>query len=98
MKRRCTGALIVNARVATFDPGTAAPYGVADDADAIAVRDGRITWIGGRTQRPQPRGRMGKSGRARVVDAEGAWVTPGLIDCHTHLVYAGSRARNSKCA
>ncbi|AOB31648.1 imidazolonepropionase [Bordetella sp. H567] len=85
-------ALIVNARIASFDPGTAAPYGVVDGADAIAVRDGRIAWIGRRADAPAAAWTDGQGRRGRVIDAEDAWVTPGLIDCHTHLVYAGTRA------
>ncbi len=50
---------------------------------AIAVRAGRIAWLGPRAQAPA----------ATVVhDGGGRWLTPGLIDCHTHIVYAGSRA------
>ncbi|WP_459615235.1 imidazolonepropionase [Bordetella sp. 2513F-2] len=78
--------LIVNARLATFDPALGTPYGVAQDADALAISQGRIAWIG-RT------GQAGGRGAQTVVDAGGQWLMPGLIDCHTHLVHAGSRAR-----
>jgi imidazolonepropionase len=50
---------------------------------AIAARDGRIVWVGPATEAPPAR---------RVIDLEDRLVTPGLIDCHTHLVHAGSRA------
>jgi imidazolonepropionase len=70
--------------------GTAAdePYGAVMDG-ALAVRDGRIAWVG-------PRSALPIDIEASVTvrqDAGGAWITPGLIDCHTHLVYGGSRAR-----
>lgn len=68
---------------ATMVPGE--PYGVIEDA-AIRVRDGRIAWIGHHTE-------LGDTSRCTVVDLGGRWVTPGLIDCHTHLVYGGNRAR-----
>jgi imidazolonepropionase len=71
-----------NARLATMTPGTAA-YGAVDDG-AIGVRDGRIAWIGRRADLPSREG--------QVHDLGGAWVTPGLIDCHTHLVFGGDRA------
>ena len=74
--------LWVNLHAATMAPG--APYGAIPDA-AIAVQGGMIAWVGPRADLP---------GTARQVhDARGAWVTPGLIDCHTHLVHGGSRAR-----
>jgi imidazolonepropionase len=54
---------------------------------ALAVADGRIAWLG--AQRALP-GRP--QDLARVVhDAAGAWITPGLVDAHTHLVFAGDR-------
>ena len=53
-------------------------------ADAVAVREGRIGWIGPSDEAPDASER---------VDCGGRLVTPGLIDCHTHLVYGGHRAR-----
>jgi len=72
-----------NARLATMTPGGAA-YGAIEDG-AIAIADGRIAWIGQRRDLPNFAG-------AVLRDAEGAWVTPGLVDCHTHLVFAGDRS------
>ncbi|TCO83154.1 imidazolonepropionase [Plasticicumulans lactativorans] len=60
-------------------------YGEIRDA-AIAVRDGRIAWLG-------PRAALPAGARAAVEhDGGGAWLTPGLIDCHTHIVYGGNRS------
>lgn len=56
---------------------------------AIAVKNGHIAWIGPRTQLPDDAHQRAK----RVHRLKGGWVTPGLIDCHTHLVYAGDRAK-----
>ncbi|AWJ87731.1 imidazolonepropionase (plasmid) [Azospirillum sp. TSH58] len=64
---------------------TMGPAGPVRDA-AIAVKDGRIAWIGAATDRPAGRA-------AEEHDLGGRWVTPGLIDCHTHLVFGGNRAR-----
>ncbi|HSU78382.1 MAG TPA: imidazolonepropionase, partial [Burkholderiales bacterium] len=51
---------------------------------ALAVTAGRISWVGERSAWKD---------KARVEhDARGAWILPGFVDCHTHLVYAGSRA------
>lgn len=75
--------LLIDCRAATM-AGNGTPYGAIDDA-AIAVKDGRIAWIGPRKDIPL--------GAAReTVRLNGRWVTPGLIDCHTHLVYGGDRA------
>ncbi|MDB5873063.1 MAG: imidazolonepropionase [Ramlibacter sp.] len=74
-------------RAATMQAGAGASYGLVEDA-AIAVEAGRIAWIGGRNELPAAL-------RDRVTqrhDCGGALVTPGLIDCHTHLVYGGDRA------
>ncbi|HEY4163030.1 MAG TPA: imidazolonepropionase [Dongiaceae bacterium] len=74
--------LIENCRAATMADG--APYGAIDDA-AIGIKDQRIAWVGKRGDLP------GYNSKERL-DLAGRWVTPGLIDCHTHLVYGGDRA------
>jgi len=60
------------------------PYGAIEDA-AILIRDGHIAWVGPASDLP-PRT------AAETDRLDGAWVTPGLIDCHTHLVFAGDRS------
>ncbi|TFW35804.1 imidazolonepropionase [Massilia horti] len=72
-------ALFTNLRLATMVDG----YGELVDA-AIAVADGRIAWLGARADAP--------TGARTVHDCGGAWLTPGLIDCHTHIVHAGNRS------
>jgi len=72
----------INANLATMRTGS--PYGTILDG-AVAVKDGSISWVG-------PRGEWRGSAREEH-DARGAWITPGLVDCHTHLVYAGNRAQ-----
>ena len=79
-------ALWVNARLATMAPDARAPYG-AIDPGAIAVTGERIAWVGPMDALPE-----GVPPDLSRHDAGGNWITPGLIDCHTHLVYAGSRA------
>ncbi|MFZ4529790.1 MAG: imidazolonepropionase [Undibacterium curvum] len=71
----------LNVHLATMRDG----YGEIRDA-AIAVKDGRIAWLG--PQADLPSGWQAST----VHDAGGAWMTPGLIDSHTHLVYAGNRS------
>jgi imidazolonepropionase len=76
--------LWTNARIATMAadrPG----LGIVRDG-AVAARSGRIAFVGPRADLPA--GLVA----ARTVDCEGRWITPGLIDCHTHLVHAGNRA------
>ena len=70
--------LLTNLTAATMRDG----YGLIEDA-AILIEGGRIAWVGPRTQAP--------SGH-ETTDCEGRLATPGLIDCHTHIVYGGSRA------
>lgn len=74
----------INLRIATFDPVLPQPYGLRD-AMALDVVDGRI-------HRLLPMGDWRAPPGAEVVDAEGRCLTPGLIDCHTHLVWGGDRA------
>jgi imidazolonepropionase len=64
----------------------ARPYGQIEDA-AIAVRGERIAWLGSAAEGR----REAAARRLDVHEAKGLWITPGLIDCHTHLVYGGNR-------
>lgn len=76
-----------NASIATMEADAFEPYGLIADG-ALAVQNGRITWVGARHALP-PALRQ----QAVEHDARGALITPGLVDCHTHLVYGGDRAR-----
>ncbi|WP_185961535.1 imidazolonepropionase [Telmatospirillum sp. J64-1] len=78
----------IDVNLATMDDDVAAPYGAIQDA-ALGVKDGRIVFIGSRADLP---GRP-QDLAAEVHSGEGGWLTPGLVDCHTHLVYGGNRAR-----
>src|SRR5438067_955419 len=79
--------LWLNGHLAKMTAG-AAPYGAVEDG-AIATVEGRIVWVGARKDLP---GRP--EGLAREVhDLQGRWLTPGLIDCHTHIVHGGDRAQ-----
>ena len=75
--------LITDCRLATMaESGTA--YGAIEDG-ALLVRDGRIVWAGARGDLP--------AHEAATIDRlDGRWVTPGLVDCHTHLVFGGDRS------
>jgi imidazolonepropionase len=77
-------AVWTNAKVATLRGG----HYAALVPGAVAAEAGRIAWVGGVADLP---GRPDALAR-EVHDLGGRWITPGLIDCHTHLVYAGSRA------
>ncbi|WP_235561830.1 MULTISPECIES: imidazolonepropionase [unclassified Brevundimonas] len=75
--------LITDCRLATLVEGGAA-YGAIEDG-AILIRDGRIAWVGALADLPEH--------TAEETDRLGGrWVTPGLIDCHTHLVFGGDRS------
>jgi len=74
----------LDARLATLAPDRPG-IGVIERG-AIAAQDGRIAFVGAMADLPS-----GWDARQRVT-VDGRWVTPGLVDCHTHLVYAGDRA------
>ncbi|RST29591.1 imidazolonepropionase [Sphingomonas ginkgonis] len=76
--------LLTDCHVATMVPRPGDPLGLIMNA-AVAIADGKIVRIGKRTELAGYRS-------AEVVPLGGAWVTPGLIDCHTHLVFGGTRA------
>ena len=84
---RCVAALkadllLTGARLATMAAPTG--LGVVEDG-VVAVADGRIAWAGPASEAPS-------IDAAERFDCGGRWVTPGLVDCHTHLVFAGNRA------
>ncbi|WP_416306475.1 imidazolonepropionase [Neptunicella sp. SCSIO 80796] len=60
-------------------------YGILENA-ALAIENGKISWIGAQGELPQ------FSHAPATESMNGQWLTPGLIDCHTHLVFAGNRA------
>lgn len=74
-----------NARLATMAEGVAG-LGIVDKG-AIIARDGVIVYAGPEAEMPSALAQGGET-----TDCEGRWITPGLIDCHTHLVHAGNRA------
>lgn len=73
--------LLRRVHLATLD---GADYGIVDNG-ALAVTQGRIAWLGRDADLPADLEAL------QEIDGGGAWLTPGLIDCHTHLVWAGSR-------
>jgi imidazolonepropionase len=75
--------LLTDARIATMRPG-GGPYGIVEAA-ALAIADGRIAWLG-------PQKDLPKVGARETRSVNGQWLTPALIDCHTHLAFAGNRA------
>lgn len=79
-------SLIINANIATMSEGSHA-YGMIENG-AIGILDGRIEWLGTTKGIKNSIETLAKE----LIDAKGCLVTPGLIDCHTHLVFAGNRA------
>lgn len=99
--------IIINANLATFsaqygfdiysdnqsanqnnDQNKSTPYGQLESA-AIGIKDGKIAWVGTYEQ-IKPHLTHYKSDQ--IKDVHGNWLTPGLIDCHTHIVYGGNRS------
>lgn len=76
--------LLVDCRIATCEGVPGNPLGIIENG-AIGIADGKIVRVGKRTELAGYRAKD-------VVALGGAWVTPGLIDCHTHLVFGGTRA------
>ena len=91
--------IIVNANLATFsaqysfdlhadDQTDNRPYGQLENA-VIGIKDGKIAWIGTHEQMTSY---LTYYQSPQITDANNQWITPGLIDCHTHLVYGGNRS------
>lgn len=79
-------SLWLNTHLATM-AGQASLYGVIEDG-AIGVKDGRLVFVGPRQALPENPQQLA----TKVIDCQGSWITPGLIDCHTHIIYGGGRA------
>ena len=76
--------LLVDCNIATLEERPGNPLGIVENG-AVGIADGKVVRVGRRTELA--------GYRAAHVDAlGGAWVTPGLIDCHTHLIFGGTRA------
>ncbi len=76
--------IIRNINIATMAEG-GAPYGAIADG-LIATQNGRLAYVG-------PASNFEGGDARETIDGEGQWALPGFIDCHTHIVYGGNRAR-----
>src|SRR3990170_1621944 len=76
--------LLTDCNIATMDPAVAGPFGAIEDG-AVGIQDGRIVRVGRRVE-------LAGYKAAKVEPLGGAWITPGLVDCHTHLVFGGNRS------
>ena len=76
--------LLLDCRLATL---VGEGYGIVEDA-ALAWKDGAIAWLGPRASLPGAPAALA----AEVREAGNGWITPALVDCHTHLVFGGDRA------
>ena len=95
--------VIINANIATFSAqhgfgieisddenkhADSIPYGQLEKA-AIGIKDGKIAWVG---KQNQIYTHLPEYQASQITDVDGKWITPGLIDCHTHIVYGGNRS------
>ncbi|WP_019675742.1 imidazolonepropionase [Arsukibacterium perlucidum] len=78
-------AIWINANIATMT-NNGMPYGAIENG-VLAVKDGIIVFVGSRGELPEF-----DAMATPLHDMQGKWLLPGFIDCHTHLIYAGSRA------
>lgn len=79
----------INAHLASCDPKQTAAYGLFS-GQALGISQGRIQAIAPMSVFEQERAHLNTP---KIINAKGALITPGLIDCHTHLIYAGNRAQ-----
>jgi len=83
--------LWINAHLASMVESNM-PYGLIDHA-AIAIADGKIQWIGEMSALPEGYIKDSNEDKFTIYDCQGQLVTPGLVDCHTHIVYGANRAK-----
>lgn len=86
MPSRKIDTLITNVNLATFNPAINSPYGHIENG-AITLHNNKIAWLGATDNQPDG------TESTHVIDGRGQWLLPGFIDCHTHLIYGGNRAR-----
>ncbi|WP_199610668.1 imidazolonepropionase [Flocculibacter collagenilyticus] len=79
-------AVWLNVNIATMVANTQCAYGTIENA-AIAIKEGAIAWLGSKDALPEF-----DALSTPIYDGKGNWITPGLIDCHTHLIFGGNRA------
>ena len=77
--------LLVDACLATMRGDGGVPYGGVREG-AMGINDGVIAWVGRGSDIPRD------VVARQTLRCDGRWLTPGLVDCHTHLVYAGNRS------
>src|SRR6185503_4211663 len=83
-KRAMWDRLLVDCNIATMDPAVPGAFGAIENG-AVGIQDGRIVRVGRRVE-------LAGYQAGKVEALHGAWLTPGLVDCHTHLVFGGNRA------
>ena len=76
--------LWINVNLATMNDGSNR-YGAIENG-ALAIANGKIAWLGTMSDLSASEYKA-----EHVIDGKGAWLTPGLVDCHTHLVFGGNR-------
>ncbi len=81
-------SVFIHANIASFNPqfgfGADTPYGAINDG-AVAVVNGKIAFVGTINE-------LGDYTASNIIDCQNKWLTPALVDCHTHLVYGGNRS------
>lgn len=82
--------MFLGARLATMDPQRRLPYGLINDGALVVGQDATIVWLGSVDELPPEL----LASAQTVEGVDGGVITPGFVDCHTHLVYAGNRARD----
>ena len=78
--------VITDVNLATMDSNIDVPYGAIEQG-ALIIKDDKIVWLGKQSDLPEF-----DALATPVINAKGQWLTPGLIDCHTHILFAGNRA------
>jgi imidazolonepropionase len=78
--------VITDVNLATMDSNVDAPYGAIEQG-ALIIKDDKIAWLGKQSDLLEF-----DALATPVINAKGQWLTPGLIDCHTHILFAGNRA------